>query len=151
MNGKPCIRGMRITVSTVLNLLANGMTKEAIIADYPYLEPEDIGQCLIYCEQSSQKLSDKFAGKLPPDAAKKLQDHIKQSRDEWDMQQTETLLKPPALAPFIFFPFLLQLSKKFFRSRSAKKRPCFFYNLFLRFCFGFSSLPFLLKELRATL
>ena len=34
---------------------------------------------------SSQKLSDRFAGKLPPDAAKKLQDHIKQSRDEWDM------------------------------------------------------------------
>jgi len=34
---------------------------------------------------SSQKLSDKFAGKLPLDAAKKLQDHIKQSRDEWDM------------------------------------------------------------------
>ena len=34
---------------------------------------------------SSQKLSDKFAGKLPLDAAKKLQEHIKQSRDEWDM------------------------------------------------------------------
>jgi hypothetical protein len=33
---------------------------------------------------SSQKLSDRFAGKLPLDAAKKLQDHIKQSRDEWD-------------------------------------------------------------------
>jgi hypothetical protein len=34
---------------------------------------------------SSQKLSEKFAGKLPLDAAKKLQDHIKQSREEWDM------------------------------------------------------------------
>ena len=34
---------------------------------------------------SSQKLSDRFAGKLPLDAAKKLQEHIKQSRDEWDM------------------------------------------------------------------
>jgi hypothetical protein len=34
---------------------------------------------------SSQKLSDRFAGKLPLDAAQKLQDHIKQSRDEWDM------------------------------------------------------------------
>jgi len=33
----------------------------------------------------SQKLSDRFAGKLPLEAAKKLQDHIKQSRDEWDM------------------------------------------------------------------
>lgn len=35
-------------------------------------------------ENTSQKLSDKFAGKLPADAAKKLQDHIKQSREEWD-------------------------------------------------------------------
>jgi hypothetical protein len=34
---------------------------------------------------SSQKLSEKFAGKLPVDAAKKLQEHIKQSRNEWDM------------------------------------------------------------------
>ena len=34
---------------------------------------------------SSQKLSDRFAGKLPLDAAKRLQDHTKQSRDEWDM------------------------------------------------------------------
>jgi len=34
---------------------------------------------------SPQKLSEKYAGKLPADAAKKLQDHIKQSRDEWDM------------------------------------------------------------------
>jgi hypothetical protein len=33
----------------------------------------------------TEKLSDKFAGKLPIDAAKKLQEHIKQSRDEWDM------------------------------------------------------------------
>ena len=35
--------------------------------------------------QPSQKLSEKFAGKLPLDAAKKLQEHIKQSRDEWDL------------------------------------------------------------------
>lgn len=35
-------------------------------------------------ESSSQKLSDKFAGKLPADAARKLQEHIKQSREEWD-------------------------------------------------------------------
>jgi len=48
MNGKACIRGMRITVSIVLNLLANGMSKEEIIADYPFLEIEDINQCLNY-------------------------------------------------------------------------------------------------------
>jgi uncharacterized protein (DUF433 family) len=48
MNGKACIRGMRITVSLALNLLANGMSKEAILDDYPYLEAEDIDQCLNY-------------------------------------------------------------------------------------------------------
>ena len=68
MNGKPCIRGMRITVSIVLNLLANGMSKEAILEDYPYLDLEDIEQCLNYAA-SSKKMFDKFAGKLPVDAA----------------------------------------------------------------------------------
>ena len=48
MQGKPCIRGMRITVSLVLNLVANGMTHEEIIHDYPYLEEEDIRACLRY-------------------------------------------------------------------------------------------------------
>jgi uncharacterized protein (DUF433 family) len=48
MNGKACIRGMRITVSIVLNLIANGMNKAEIIEEYPYLEPEDIDQCLQY-------------------------------------------------------------------------------------------------------
>jgi uncharacterized protein (DUF433 family) len=48
MGGKACIRGMRITVSVVLNLLANGMDKNRIIDLYPYLENEDIDQCLQY-------------------------------------------------------------------------------------------------------
>jgi uncharacterized protein (DUF433 family) len=48
MNGKACIRGMRITVSIVLNLLGTGHNKEEIIEMYPYLEPEDIDQCLQY-------------------------------------------------------------------------------------------------------
>jgi uncharacterized protein (DUF433 family) len=48
MGGKACIRGMRITVSIVLNLLANGLDKKAIIELYPYLENEDIDQCLQY-------------------------------------------------------------------------------------------------------
>lgn len=48
MNGKACIRGMRITVSLVLNLVANGMSKAEILAEYPALEPEDIDQCLNY-------------------------------------------------------------------------------------------------------
>lgn len=48
MNGKACIRGMRITVLLVLNLAANGMSKSEIIKEYPALEPEDIDQCLKY-------------------------------------------------------------------------------------------------------
>ena len=48
MGGKACIRGMRLTVSLVLNLLANGMSTEEILETYPYLEPEDIRQALRY-------------------------------------------------------------------------------------------------------
>ena len=48
MGGKACIRGMRIPVSTILGLLADNMTVEEIIADYPDLEREDIQQCLLY-------------------------------------------------------------------------------------------------------
>lgn len=48
MTGKACIRGMRITVSLVLNLIANGMSKEEILKEYPSLEAEDIAQCLNY-------------------------------------------------------------------------------------------------------
>jgi len=48
MGGKACIRGMRITVSLILNLIANGMTQEEILKSYPYLEPEDIQQALKY-------------------------------------------------------------------------------------------------------
>ncbi len=48
MGGRPCIRGMRITVPLVLNLLAGGMTPEEIIREYPYLELEDIHQVLHY-------------------------------------------------------------------------------------------------------
>ncbi|HAZ45175.1 MAG TPA: hypothetical protein DDW76_17975 [Cyanobacteria bacterium UBA11369] len=48
MAGQACIRGMRITVSLVLNLLAHGKSIADIIADYPELETEDIQQCLEY-------------------------------------------------------------------------------------------------------
>jgi uncharacterized protein (DUF433 family) len=48
MTGKACIRGMRVTVSLVLNLIANGMTTAEILVEYPYLEAEDIAQCLNY-------------------------------------------------------------------------------------------------------
>jgi uncharacterized protein (DUF433 family) len=48
MSGKPCIRGMRVTVGNVLRQLANRRTREEILAAYPYLEPEDIDACLDY-------------------------------------------------------------------------------------------------------
>lgn len=46
--GKPCIRGMRITVYDVLSYLAAGMTPEEIIADFPYLTETDVRACLSY-------------------------------------------------------------------------------------------------------
>ena len=46
--GKPCIRGLRFPVARLLGLLAAGETREKILADYPYLEPEDIDEALRY-------------------------------------------------------------------------------------------------------
>ncbi|MEH2008289.1 DUF433 domain-containing protein [Nostoc sp.] len=46
--GKPCIRGMRITVYDVLSYLASGMTYEELLDDFPYLTQEDILACLSY-------------------------------------------------------------------------------------------------------
>lgn len=46
--GKPCIRGMRMTVYDVLDYLASGMSHEEILRDFPYLTNEDILACLAY-------------------------------------------------------------------------------------------------------
>jgi uncharacterized protein (DUF433 family) len=48
MSGKPCIRGLRVTVANVLRQLANHRTPAEILASYPYLEAEDIDACLAY-------------------------------------------------------------------------------------------------------
>lgn len=48
LGGKPCIRGMRVSVSTVLGLLSAGHSKERVLQAYPYLEAEDIDQSLAY-------------------------------------------------------------------------------------------------------
>ena len=48
MGGQACVRGMRIPVSLVVNLVANGMAEAEILAEYPDLEPEDIRQALRY-------------------------------------------------------------------------------------------------------
>jgi len=48
MGGRACIRGMRITVSLIVNLVASGMSTEEIVEAYPYLEPEDVHEALRY-------------------------------------------------------------------------------------------------------
>ena len=48
LGGKACIRGMRISVSLIVNLVANGMTAAEIVAEYPDLEEEDVAQALKY-------------------------------------------------------------------------------------------------------
>jgi len=48
MAGRACIRGMRILVSLIVNLVANGMSEEEILSEYPDLEPDDINQALKY-------------------------------------------------------------------------------------------------------
>ncbi len=48
MGGIPCIRGLRVTVGTVVGLLAAGRSREEILKAYPYLEAEDIDQALTY-------------------------------------------------------------------------------------------------------
>ncbi len=54
LGGKACIRGMRISVSLIVNLVANGMTVEEIIDEYPDLEPEDIQQALHYAAWAAE-------------------------------------------------------------------------------------------------
>jgi uncharacterized protein (DUF433 family) len=48
MTGRPCIRGMRITVGTILGLLTEGASREEVLAAYPFLEAEDIRQAMLY-------------------------------------------------------------------------------------------------------
>ena len=55
-SGKPCIRGLRITVYDVLEDLANGMTHEEILSEFPYLTEEDIRACLAFAADRERKL-----------------------------------------------------------------------------------------------
>lgn len=55
MGGKPCVRGLRVTVGTVVGLLAAGRTAEQVLAAYPYLEPADIQACLAYAAWRSEE------------------------------------------------------------------------------------------------
>ena len=53
--GKPCIRGLRITVYDVLEYLASGMTHEDILRDFPYLTEQDIRACLAFAADRERK------------------------------------------------------------------------------------------------
>ena len=56
MGGKPCIRGMRVTAGTIVGLIASGATPDEILADYPYLETEDIRAALSYAAWRSEEI-----------------------------------------------------------------------------------------------
>jgi len=56
MGGRPCIRGLRVTVGTVVGLLAAGRTVEEILSAYPYLERDDIQAALSYAAWRSEEV-----------------------------------------------------------------------------------------------
>jgi uncharacterized protein (DUF433 family) len=56
MGGRPCIRGLRVTVGTVLGLLASGHSAERILEAYPYLEREDIQAALSYAAWRTEEV-----------------------------------------------------------------------------------------------
>ncbi|MCE9544878.1 MAG: DUF433 domain-containing protein [Planctomycetia bacterium] len=56
-NGKPCVRGLRITVTDVLEYLAGGMTVEEIVMDFPDLTADDIRACLAFAADRERRLN----------------------------------------------------------------------------------------------
>ena len=54
--GRPCIRGLRITVYDVLEMLASGMNHDEILADFPELEPADIQACLAFAADRERRM-----------------------------------------------------------------------------------------------
>jgi uncharacterized protein (DUF433 family) len=56
MGGKPCLRGLRVTVGTVLGLMATGQSEDAILRAYPYLEREDIREALAFAAWRTQEI-----------------------------------------------------------------------------------------------
>ncbi len=62
MGGKPCIRGLRVTVGTLLGLLASGQPRERIIQAYPNLEPEDLDVALAYLAWRMEEREEPLVG-----------------------------------------------------------------------------------------
>ena len=65
MGGKPCIRGMRVTVGMILGLLASRVSREQLLADYPYLEDADIDASLEYAAWRVEEREEALAGVAP--------------------------------------------------------------------------------------
>jgi len=55
MGGKPCIRGMRVTVGMIVGQIGSGTSVEQLLSDYPYLEREDVTQALQYAAWRSEE------------------------------------------------------------------------------------------------
>ena len=64
MEGRACIRGMRVTVSLLLNLAASGMSENEIMDAYPYVEREDIRQAMLYAARLADE-SERLIGDAP--------------------------------------------------------------------------------------
>jgi len=56
MGGKPCLRGLRITVGTIVGLLAAGHSQEEVLREYPDLEPEDVQAALSYAAWRAEEI-----------------------------------------------------------------------------------------------
>ena len=56
LGGRPCIRGMRVTVGTVVGLVAAGRSRDEILREYPYLEAEDIAEALSYAAWRAEEV-----------------------------------------------------------------------------------------------
>lgn len=55
-SGKPCMRGMRVTVSDVLDYLASGLTPDQVVSELPYLTLEDVQACLAFAADRERRL-----------------------------------------------------------------------------------------------
>ena len=55
-SGKPCVRGLRITVTDILEYLASGMTEAEIVRDFPELAIEDVRACLVFAAERERRL-----------------------------------------------------------------------------------------------
>ena len=61
MGGKPCIRGMRVTVGTIVGLIASGLSIDEVLKMYPYLEQDDVYEALAYAAWRSEEVELPFA------------------------------------------------------------------------------------------